>query len=71
MLLLVVLRSGLVLNVPAANSPADQAHSGQWKKYLTSMQITQFVIDLFAIYYAGECNPHLVCQLVDTYSAFL
>jgi len=24
-----------------------------WKKYLTSMQITQFVIDLFAVYFAS------------------
>jgi len=34
-----------------------------WKKYLTSLQITQFVIDLFAVYYAayhkfftGQCS---------------
>jgi fatty acid elongase 3 len=24
-----------------------------WKKYLTTMQITQFVIDLIAIYFSG------------------
>lgn len=26
----------------------------QWKKYLTSLQITQFVIDLFIVYFASE-----------------
>ncbi|KAF8509806.1 GNS1/SUR4 family-domain-containing protein [Gautieria morchelliformis] len=30
-----------------------------WKKYLTSMQITQFVIDLFAVYFA---STYLVLQ---------
>jgi len=24
-----------------------------WKKYLTTMQITQFIIDLFAVYFAS------------------
>jgi hypothetical protein len=28
----------------------------QWKKYLTTMQITQFVIDLFAVYFGSECD---------------
>jgi hypothetical protein len=26
----------------------------QWKKYLTSMQITQFVVDLFAVYFGSK-----------------
>ena len=26
----------------------------QWKKYLTTMQIVQFVIDLFAVYFGSE-----------------
>jgi hypothetical protein len=25
-----------------------------WKKYLTSMQITQFIIDLFAVYFGSK-----------------
>lgn len=25
-----------------------------WKKYLTSLQITQFIIDLFAVYFASK-----------------
>lgn len=29
--------------------------SSQWKKYLTTMQITQFVIDLGIIYFASAC----------------
>ncbi|CAE6445237.1 unnamed protein product [Rhizoctonia solani] len=29
------------------------AYPPQWKKYLTTMQITQFVIDLFAVYFAS------------------
>jgi hypothetical protein len=29
----------------------------QWKKYLTTLQITQFVIDLFVVYFASESSP--------------
>jgi fatty acid elongase 3 len=25
-----------------------------WKKYLTTLQITQFVVDLFVVYFAGQ-----------------
>lgn len=28
-------------------------HLPQWKKYLTTLQITQFVIDLFAVYFGS------------------
>ena len=28
----------------------------QWKKYLTTMQITQFVIDLFAVYFGSKSH---------------
>lgn len=30
-----------------------------WKKYLTSMQITQFIIDIVIIYYAGSLDNSL------------
>jgi len=30
----------------------------QWKKYLTTMQITQFVIDICIVYFASELNEH-------------
>lgn len=29
--------------------------SSQWKKYLTTMQITQFVIDLAVVYFGSKC----------------
>lgn len=28
-----------------------------WKKYLTTLQITQFVIDLFTVYFASTSCP--------------
>lgn len=31
------------------------ANPPQWKKYLTTLQITQFVIDLFIVYFASTC----------------
>ena len=31
----------------------------QWKKYLTSMQIIQFIIDLFIVYFGSECSLRL------------
>lgn len=43
------LDSILQVTVPIANSWVTQ-----WKKYLTTMQITQFVIDLFAVYFGSE-----------------
>lgn len=30
------------------------ADSEQWKKYLTTLQITQFVIDLFIVFFASK-----------------
>jgi len=39
----------------------------QWKKYLTTLQITQFVIDLFIVFFASKSSPlHPATQL--TYS---
>lgn len=32
----------------------------QWKKYLTSMQILQFIIDLFAVYFGSVYLLHFV-----------
>lgn len=29
----------------------------QWKKYLTTLQITQFVIDLCVVYFASQSSP--------------
>lgn len=33
-----------------------------WKKYLTSMQITQFIIDIVIIYYAGSLSTPPICR---------
>ncbi|KIJ26916.1 hypothetical protein M422DRAFT_191585 [Sphaerobolus stellatus SS14] len=38
-----------------------------WKKYLTTMQITQFIIDLFAVYYA---STYLLIPRFPRYSYF-
>lgn len=38
-----------------------------WKKYLTSMQITQFIIDIVIIYYAGSLTISLICRDLSTH----
>jgi hypothetical protein len=35
-------------------------HLIQWKKYLTTMQIVQFIVDLHLVYFGSESNPVLM-----------
>ena len=41
---------------PLSNVLSLTVEAIQWKKYLTTMQITQFVIDLFAVYFGSKCR---------------
>jgi fatty acid elongase 3 len=41
-----------------------------WKKYLTTMQITQFVIDLFAVYFGSEFLPFFILLVFDILAAY-
>jgi len=52
MLLLVVLKSGYGSSLSLASDWFLNAL--QWKKYLTMMQIIQFVIDLFVVYFGSK-----------------
>ncbi len=48
-----VLRYGFVeASIPAGTLLTISAL--QWKKYLTTMQIVQFVIDLFVVYFGSK-----------------
>ena len=42
----------------------------QWKKYLTTMQITQFVIDLVAVYFGSKFRICKYNQLFVSWLAF-
>jgi hypothetical protein len=43
-----------------------------WKKYLTTMQITQFVIDIVAVYYGSTFFvPHHACLILTRLCSIL
>ena len=56
--------------------PRPDAHLLQWKKYLTTMQIVQFVIDLFIVYFGSawyceiHCGSSLLRRSLLAYSYF-
>lgn len=59
MQLLVVLRFGCVFLFVTYRFP--EGFTRQWKKYLTTLQIVQFIIDLFVVYYGSKSLPLLSC----------
>lgn len=45
---------------------SSEADPLQWKKYLTTLQITQFIIDLFVVFFASKStaiDPHVPALL--------
>jgi len=60
-----VIASSCLVKTPVIDKDISFA---QWKKYLTSMQITQFVIDLLVIYFARESNHQSGIGMADSYT---